>query len=142
MDKYLEANAIISKFCQSYNELKKDLPIRPSEMGLLNIVVMREGKFTPLMLSELLEVSKPMITSHISVLEKKGYITKEYSLEDKRSFYVLPTERAVELVKRTTEQMNNSLVNLETLIGKDKFETLRDLMIEANENLKTIKGEK
>lgn len=32
MDKYLEANAVFSKFSRDYIELKRDLPIRPSEM--------------------------------------------------------------------------------------------------------------
>lgn len=76
MDKYTEANAILSKFCKGYMELKKNLPIRPSEMGVLNIIVRREGSFTPNMLAELLEVSKPMITAHISVLEKKKIYNK------------------------------------------------------------------
>ena len=33
MDKYFAANAVLSIFGKSYAELKKDLPIRPSEMG-------------------------------------------------------------------------------------------------------------
>lgn len=65
MDRYLNANIILSKFCVSFAKLKKDLPLRPSEMGVLNIIVQRDGLFTPLMIAELLEVSKPMITAHI-----------------------------------------------------------------------------
>lgn len=76
MDRYLNANIILSKFCVSFAKLKKDLPIRPSEMGVLNIVVQRDGLFTPLMIVELLEVSKPMITAHISVLEKRATFTR------------------------------------------------------------------
>ena len=38
MDKYFHANAVPSIFSKSYMELKKDLPIRPSEMGVLNII--------------------------------------------------------------------------------------------------------
>lgn len=86
MDRYLESNIVFSKFSRNYIDLKKNLPIRPSEMGVLNIVVQREGLFTPLMIAELLEVSKPMITTHIAILEKKGYVTRQLSQEDKRSF--------------------------------------------------------
>lgn len=71
MNKYLNANIIISKFCRAYNDLKRDLPIRPSEMGVLNIVTKREGFYTPIMIAQLLEVSKVMITNHIISLEKK-----------------------------------------------------------------------
>lgn len=38
MDKYLNANIVFSKFSRNYMALKKDLPIRPSEMGVLNII--------------------------------------------------------------------------------------------------------
>lgn len=141
MDKYIVANAVISKFCKNYNDLKKDLPIRPSEMGLLNIIVEKGGKFTPLMIAELLEVSKPMITAHISVLEKKGYVYKEYSIEDRRSFYIMPTEKAVILVKSTAEKMGKNLTKLEELIGENEFSKLLQLLSRASSDIKLIKGD-
>ena len=94
MDKYFEANAVFSLFSRDYMDLKNDLPIRPSEMGVLNIISKDDKRYTPLMVAELLKVSKPMIANHISVLEKKGYITRDFSSDDKRSFYIIPTEKA------------------------------------------------
>lgn len=136
MDRYLNANAILSKFCRDFIDLKKDLPIRPSEMGVLNIIVQREGLFTPLMIAGLLEVSKPMITSHITVLEKKGYITRKISSEDKRSFYIIPTDKAKELVKTTSEKMNYIMSKLEKSIGADNFWLLITLFEKLNLTLK------
>lgn len=124
MDKYLNANIIFSKFSRSYMELKKDLPIRPSEMGVLNIITKKEGLFTPLMVAELLEVTKPMIANHISVLEKKGYITKKYSENDKRSFYIIPTDKAKKLVLDTECRLNEKLNNLEEKLGQERFDEL------------------
>lgn len=141
MDKYFNANAIFSIFSRDYMELKKDLPIRPSEMGVLNIITKREGVFTPLVIAEFLGVSKPMITTHITALEKKGYIVKEYSKDDKRSFYVIPTNKAKNLVETTEIKMKNYLQQLETLLGKEKFATLVDLLNDTNKILKNIKGE-
>lgn len=40
---YLMANAELSKFSRNYMQLKKSLPIRPSEMGVLNIIVQTSG---------------------------------------------------------------------------------------------------
>ena len=68
MDQYFQTNAILSKFSKNYMELKKDLPIRPSEMGLLNIITNTEGPHTPVVLAEMLGVSKPMISAHITSL--------------------------------------------------------------------------
>ncbi|MDE7141146.1 MAG: MarR family transcriptional regulator, partial [Treponemataceae bacterium] len=65
--------------------LKKGLPVRPSEMGVLNIISETAGPHTPVMLAEMLKVSKPMITAHITSLEKNGYIIKSPSPQDKRA---------------------------------------------------------
>lgn len=141
MDKYLNVNIIFSKFCNGYAELKKELPIRPSEMGVLNIIVQREGLFTPAMIAELLDVSKPMITAHIRALEKKGYIYKEYSKEDKRSFYVMPTDKAKDLVKATAEKMNAYLHQIEDALGEDVFEQLLEILFATNKIMKNINKE-
>lgn len=141
MDKYVSANIVFSKFCNGYAKLKKELPIRPSEMGVLNIIVQRDGYFTPLMIAELLEVSKPMITAHITVLEKKGYILKEYSKEDRRSFYVIPTDKARDLVEKTAEKMRSYLSQIETSLGEENFEILLEILNNTNKILLNIKGE-
>lgn len=137
MEKYLKANIIISKFCRSYTSLKKDLPIRQSEMAVLNIITKREGNYTPLMIAELLEVTKPMVASHISNLEKKGYIKKEYSQIDKRSFFVRPTKRAIELVQDSEIKLNKTLSNLEDKLGSKRFEELLIVLEESKEIIET-----
>lgn len=140
MDKYLDANIVFSKFARNYMELKKDLPIRPSEMGVLNIITHREGKYTPLMIAELLGVSKPMITSHITVLVKKGYIMKKPSAEDKRSFYVLPTEKAVALTEIFNAKQTEYLVGMEKALGKTEFAKLVNLLATSNTVLENSMG--
>lgn len=137
MDSYDEANAVLSKFCKGYMELKKDLPIRPSEMAVLNIIVKRadEGKFTPLRISELLDVSKSMVTAHISVLKKKNYITKEPSAQDKRSFFVIPTEKARNLVEKAGESTKKNLQYLQKQLGLEDYEKLLYILCNANEAL-------
>lgn len=131
MDRYINANIAFSKFSRDYIALKKDLPIRPSEMGVLNIITKREGLYTPVMIAELLDVSKPMIAAHISSLEQKGYIYKDSSLSDKRSFYVMPTDKAKQLVAETEAKMNENLKAIEYQLGQEKFDLLVSLLEEA-----------
>lgn len=135
MEKYINANIVFSKFSRDYMELKKELPIRPSEMGVLNIITRREGRFTPLMIAEFLGVSKPMIAAHISVLEEKEYIYKEPSIEDNRSFYVLPTEKAKALVAEAEEKLNEHLKAIENNLGEKRFALLLVLLEEARTSL-------
>lgn len=116
--------------------LKKDLPIRPSEMAVVNIITKREGKFTPVMIAELLGVSKPMVTSHIVVLEKKGYVKKEYLAGDKRSFYILPTKKAIELADNTEAKFSICLKNLEKDLGEKNFDMLINLVDKTSQILR------
>ena len=132
MDKYFVANAVLSIFVKSYVELKKDLPIRPSEMGVLNIITETPGLHTPMMLADALKVSKPMITAHLTSLMNKGYITKQPSLEDKRAYYIVPTEKARALVKCAKDDLYQRLDQLVDGMGEEQFDLLVKLAGEAN----------
>lgn len=140
MNKYVSANAVLSMFSKYYMELKRGLPIRPSEMGVLNIITETSGPHTPVLLAERLGVSKPMITAHLTDLAKKGYIEKRQSLEDKRVFHVLPTAKALALVERAKTDLNRHLERLVQKMGEDDFDHLVRLAEKANNILKTDRG--
>lgn len=137
LNQFLMANAELSKFCRNYMELKKGLPIRPSEMGVLNIITETPGPHTSVLLAELLGVSKPMIAAHLSVLIKKGYIMKQQSPDDKRSFYILPTKKALALVASAKKDLNQQLEQLVQKLGQSEFDTLVRLITDANQILDT-----
>ena len=136
MDKYFTANAVLSIFSKNYMELKNSLPIRPSEMGVLNIISETEGPHTPVMLAEMLGVSKPMITAHIVSLVNKGYITKNPSPTDKRAYNILPTEKARTLVEKSKIDLQGKLDNLKKGLGQDGFDALVSLAEKANKIMK------
>lgn len=136
MNSYFNANAVLSVFAKNYMDLKKGLPVRPSEMGVLNIISQTEEKYTPVKLAELLCVSKQMITTHIRSLESKGYITKEASPRDKRAYYILPTEKGLELVERTRADLNGKLDRLVNGLGLEDFQSLVELAEKANKIMK------
>lgn len=139
MDKYMDANIVFSKFSRDYTELKKDLPIRPSEMGVLSIITRRDGAFTPLMLAEMIGVSKPMIAAHIQALLKKGYICKETSGIDKRSFFVRPTEEGKALAAEFEAKQTERLKTIEARLGEAEFAALVRLLGEVQAILEKIK---
>ena len=136
MDKYFTANAVLSIFSKNYMELKNSLPIRPSEMGVLNIISETVGPHTPVMLAEMLGVSKPMITAHIVSLVNKGYITKNPSPTDKRAYNILPTEKARTLVEKSKIDLQGKLDNLKKGLGQDGFDALVSLAEKANKIMK------
>ena len=138
MDKYLHANVVLSKFSRDFIHLKNDLPIRPSEMSVVNILVKKQEKLTPLAIADILGVSKTMIATHISALEKQGYITKEASQVDKRSFFVLPTNKAKTLVEQTDKKAYGQLKNLEQTMGADMFDALVTLTDWAQKTIQNL----
>lgn len=150
MNKYLDAGRVVSGFFRSYKKLKKYLPIRPSEMGVLSFIGKSDGDVTPLTLSETMGVSKPMIAAHIQTLLERGYIIKEASPEDGRSFFVRPTQEGITLIKEFERRQTEYLSSLEAQLGIAEFDTLIELMGRAQlilcamgeESIAEPKGEK
>ena len=142
MDLLFEANAALSLFSKNYMELKKGLPIRPSEMGVLNIITGRPGPHTPVMVAQMLGVSKPMITALLTALAEKGYITKEPSQEDKRAYYIIPTEKALALVESARQEMEGHFSRMIDGMGQDNFESLVRLAQMANNVMEANRGER
>lgn len=137
MDPYVYANAVFSRFGRNYMALKKNLPIRPSEMAVLNILAAIPGPHTPAMLAERLGVSKPMITAHLTVLSKKGYITREPSREDKRAYFVQLTQKAEDLVVSARAETDGHIDDLIAALGQEDFDALVKLIQKANLVLET-----
>lgn len=141
MEPYIYANAVFSRFSRNYMALKQSLPIRPSEMAVLNILSVFPERHTPVMLAERLGVSKPMITALVTALSQKGYITKEPSRTDKRAYYVLLTPRAQTLVQTAREDTDHQLARLEEAMGQEEFDLLVKLTQRANQFLEEKEGE-
>lgn len=132
MDPYVYANAVFSRFSRNYMALKNDLPIRPSEMGVLNILSAVPGPHTPAMLAERLGVSKPMITALLTALWKRGYILKEPSPDDKRAYFVLLTAKGEELVAAASADARRHLDDLIAVLGREEYARLVSLTEKAS----------
>lgn len=133
MDKYINASAVFSRISREYLWLKRGLPIRPSEIGMLSIITGNEEAFTPLMLAERMGVSKPMIAAHLQTLLEKGYVYKETCEDDRRSFFVRPTEEGIALIEELTERRINYVKEIEKKLGEKDFDTLVSLLAKAQE---------
>ena len=132
MDYFVSANVEFSVFSRRYLDYKKELPIRPSEMGVLHIISNSSEPHTSVMIAERMGVSKPMITAHLRVLLKKGYVVKQPVPEDGRAFYVLPTEKAHQLLECSQKMMERQLENMRQELGEEDFSALVRLVGRAN----------
>jgi DNA-binding MarR family transcriptional regulator len=87
------------------------------------------------MVAEFFKVSKPMVASMISNLSKAGYIIKVSSTEDKRSFTLSPTAKAVSLVETTYGEYIKTMQLLADGLGHEKLMCLIELLEQANDIL-------
>lgn len=122
----------VSMFCRLNTNMKKELPIRPSEMGLLILICKSEQAVTPVMVADFLKVKKPMVTAMVASLYKHGYIEKIPSPDDKRSFYLNPTEAARHLVEDTYTEYIKTMELLWNRLGTKEFDNLMRVLEKTN----------
>lgn len=138
MDDLMYASRQIRLFSRLNSNLKMNIPISSSEMGMLIYLVSVDGEKTPIAVSKYFNVSKSMATNMATSLFKKGYINKNKGKNDGRSVYLEPTEKARELVEKTQKEYFGLLSKIIQGIGEKNFERLVSLIELAN---KFIVGE-
>lgn len=130
-DIIISANAV-ALFCRLQMNIKRDIPIRPSEMGVL-IFIQKHGELvTPRMISSFFKISKPSVTSMINALIKKDYLIKAQSEKDGRSYTLLATEKGKELVETTYREYFKTMELLKQRMGSREFNLFIELIQRAN----------
>lgn len=128
----------IGMFCRLRMKLNNDLPIRSSEMGVLIYISKEITPATPLMISRFFSITKPSVTSILTTLVDKGYLMKERSINDKRSYTLKVSEKGEKLLSGTFTEYFRTVDLLRKNMGEDKFKDFIELMEEANEILKEV----
>jgi len=128
----------IGMFCRLRMKLNNDLPIRSSEMGALIYISKETTPATPLMISRFFSIAKPSVTSILTALVEKGYLLKESSLHDKRSYTLKVTEKGEKLLGGTFTEYFRTVELLRKTMGEEKFKNFTELIEEANEILKGV----
>ena len=129
----------IGLFCRLQMNTKMDIPIRPSQMGVLIFIQREETSVTPLMISDFFKMSKPSVSSILTALAKQDYIMKEPSPIDGRSYTVKTTLSGEKLVKTTFKEYLKSVEYLHRRMGKSEFNQLISLIDTANGILEEMK---
>ncbi len=118
----------IGMFCRLHMNTKRNLPIRPSEMGVLIFTQKQSTAVTPLMISQFFKITKPSVTALVTSLVKDGYLTKELSDADKRSYALRITEKGNDLVDSTFVEYYKSIEILKDHMGEEKFAKFIELV--------------
>ncbi|ABR48202.1 transcriptional regulator, MarR family [Alkaliphilus metalliredigens QYMF] len=130
----------IAMFCRLQMYVKKGLPIRSSEMGVLIYIQKQDEAVTPLMISNFFQITKPSVTAMINELIKKEYLVKAPSVTDGRSYTVSITDKGQKLVASTHDEYFKAMELLKEKMGVADFDVFLRLLQSANEILKEAKG--
>ena len=96
----------------------------PSRRKMLSML--RKGEFTVKDLSEPFDMSKPVITKHLKILERAGLISRSRNAQWRPTkLNPLPLRNAVDWLKEFAEIWNDSLDKLDTFL-KETDETKLD----------------
>lgn len=118
------------------SELKKEkINMKCSHMGLLNIVNDNDGRANIKDIVSQLDKKKSTVTEMINSLEKKGYLLKYQSKEDKRIYYVEMTEKAKNLTNSTYSIMNTVSAQMKISFSEEEQNQLSDFMERIHKNL-------
>jgi DNA-binding MarR family transcriptional regulator len=111
---------------------KRDIPIRPSEMGVLIFTNKQNVPVTPLMISNFFRIAKPSVTSMIDALIKHDFLRKAPSTTDGRSYMVTVTDKGRDLVKSTFDEYFKTMELLKKRMGSKEFSLFIELIQKAN----------
>jgi len=137
-DDMIQSADVIGLFCRLNMKLKRDLPIRASEMGVLIYVSKQDIEVTPLMISQFFKISKPSVTSMINTLLRISYLEKISSLVDKRSYSLRITNKGRNLVESTFNEYHKSIELMMNEMGESDYMELIRLLSKANQILEGI----
>ena len=125
----------VGMFCRLHMNSKRDLPIRPSEMGVLIFTQKQLQPVTPLQISQFFNIAKPSVSAMVKSLLKQGYLIKESSVEDKRSYTLSITEKGMTLVSSTFDEYLKNMTLLKEKMGASKFDQFIALIKLSNDIL-------
>lgn len=116
MNKYLSISKISKIRSEVYNYIEFDLNERGieglvvSHGNILDILYNNNGKLTLKEISEGINRSKSTVTQLVDKLLKEGYVIKESNLDDKRSSYIVLTERGLS-IKKEFREISDNVIN-------------------------------
>lgn len=84
-------------------------------------------------------VNPSNITRALSQLEKKGYVTRSQSTEDKRTWHLYPTKKALENYDRILAILADCGEQLLTSFSKKEKELFQPLLKKLYENVTSVK---
>lgn len=112
------------------------------EVDVLSRIILSDMPLTPLELATLTGLSKSAVSRLIESLQRKGFLLKQYSEKDKRSYTLYTTEKGKQELEQAYQHYLEPIYKLRRTIGEERFQSLITQIKEANKMLKNKEVEK
>lgn len=126
--KYLQE--VTSKACKK---------MKISHVGLMIIGISAVKEVNVSQLSQELKITKSAVSQALVCLQVKKLIYKVASPDNKKSFYIKPTERAIELGKEIFDVHMIKFLQMKEELGEEKFLMFFSLVQEINKIIENDK---
>ena len=122
------------KMQNTLHQQLKEYDITPEQWGMLRCLAENEG-VAPTELAEIILKDKPNTTRITEKLKKKGLVTYQASITDKRSYLIFITEKGIQLLEDVLPITMN--LNQQAVMGipQEKIEELKSLLSRIYHNL-------
>ena len=112
---------------------KKEGITTAQEMDLLSRIVFAKIPLTPHELTSQMGLCKSAVSRLIEHLEKKGFLMKQKSEQDKRSYVLLITEQGNQELDQTYRYYLEPVYHLKRVMGETEFSALTKQIKLANQ---------
>ncbi len=126
--KYLQE--VTSKACKK---------MKISHVGLMIIGISATREMNVSQLSQELGITKSAVSQALVCLQVKKLINKVASPDNKKSFYIKPTEKAIELGKEIFDAHMLKFLQIKEELGEEKFLMFFSLVQEINKIIENDK---
>lgn len=124
---YFNSNALARSVTRVWTEAYKKFDLSPPHAFLVRVVLSSPG-ILPRELADKLSLSRSTVTRFLDSLEKKGFIRREASGNDRREIQVFPTSQAIEIHAELNKTRTSLMDKMELLFGeKELSETIDNL---------------
>ncbi|MCX8131676.1 MAG: MarR family transcriptional regulator [Clostridia bacterium] len=129
-------------FVESDTEIKKEYIFADMSMKQIYYIdiINQLGRPTFSELTKALGLSKPSITAIVEKLVNAGYVRKEKSPEDKRSFYISLTEKGRRVCKMHDEMHERIIGSFRLYINDTEFIQLMSILNKITFGIMNEKG--
>ena len=104
--------------------LKDAVNLHRGELAILGYLHDKQNIVTPSVLSDFMKISTARVTASLNKLEKKGFITRCHSKDDRRKVNVAITALGSETFVKIQENVKNNYRQLFNILGENDVKEL------------------